>query len=342
MYWITNYSKGLILICFACVGLWKEQIQCSRSKDAFGISGRPLMTRILVNCWKTVRTVNRRRPSIVQETRLSSTRVWPSLRAMGFTSVYTGTYLAEWQILIQVSSWLCPSVHFPHCTIQIRATFTGILHPRQNAKVSAKRDRSDSYHYYLSRESGWSVLIEWQVRKCRTEARWSRSKAKKTFHIASSESKWFCWVCFIGEFICCAFCFTRNVLPSKIAGEDISHLPLINLIRSIWINLTSPKCHTEIVLFAGQIKMGTQSVTAGWHQCRGDDLFERLYFVLTDKSPAINLLFAARFDLIIFRSTERTCFFPLLKVASSMPYFPRRFPRSRTTSARNGLLAPRS
>ena len=130
MYWITNYSKGLILICFACVGLWKDQIQCSRSKDAFGISGRPLMTRILVNCWKTVRTVNRRRPSIVQETRLSSTRVWPSLRAMGFTSVYTGTYLAEWQILIQVSSWLCPSVHFPHCTIQIRATFTGILHPR--------------------------------------------------------------------------------------------------------------------------------------------------------------------------------------------------------------------
>ena len=267
---------------FACVGLWKEQIQCSRSKDAFGISGRPLMTRILVNCWKTVRSVNRRRPSIVQETLLSSTRVWPSLRAMGFTSAYTGTYLAEWQILIQVSSWLCPSVHFPHCTIQIRATFTGILHPRQNAKVSAKRDRSDSYHYYLSRESGWSVLIEWQVRKCRTEARWSRSKAKKTFHIASSESKWFCWVCFIGEFICCAFCFTGNGLPSKTVSEDICHLRLTKSNGSIfiWINLTSH-----------------------------------------------------------FLSDTQKLFY-LQGIPAKVPK--RRFQRSRTTSARNGLLAPRS
>ena len=82
----------------------------------------------------------------------------------------------------------------------------------------------------------------------------------------------------------------------------------------------------------------------------GGDLFEGPYFVLTDKSPAINLLFTALFDLIICSRTKRNLLimvFPLLlKVATLKPYFPRRFPRSRlgvgTTSARNGLLAPRS
>ena len=40
---------------------------------------------------------------------------------------------------------------------------------------------------------------------------------------------------------------------------------------------------------------------------------------------------------------RRSCLFPLLdKVTPSLPYFCRWFQRSRTTSARNGLLAPRS
>ena len=52
------YSKDLILILLCiCVGLCnfncKEPIQWSRSKDAFEISWRQSMIRILVNCWKT-------------------------------------------------------------------------------------------------------------------------------------------------------------------------------------------------------------------------------------------------------------------------------------------------
>ena len=39
------------------------------------------------------------------------------------------------------------------------------------------------------------------------------------------------------------------------------------------------------------------------HDAPGDDLFEGLHFVLTDKSPAINLVFGALFDLNICRST---------------------------------------
>ena len=34
--WSSRSQKGLILNFFACVGLWKEPIRWSRSKDAFG------------------------------------------------------------------------------------------------------------------------------------------------------------------------------------------------------------------------------------------------------------------------------------------------------------------
>ena len=73
----------------------------------------------------------------------------------------------------------------------------------------------------------------------------------------------------------------------------------------------------------------------------GGDLFEGPYFVLTDKSPAINLLFAALFDLIICSSTKMNLLM-LLQDTPSMPYFQRKFPRSRTMSAKNGLSGQRS
>ena len=119
----------------------------------------------------------------------------------------------------------------------------------------------------LLKKRVWIVKIKWHVRKCWTKARWSQFKAKRTFHIALYESDLdlLCWVCSIGESICCAFCFTRNGLPSKTVSEDICHLRLINLISSIWVNLTSHFLSDTQKLFYLQdteIKMGTQSVAA--------------------------------------------------------------------------------
>ena len=71
----------------------------------------------------------------------------------------------------------------------------------------------------------------------------------------------------------------------------------------------------------------------------GYDLSQGQYFFETNKYPQINLLFTALFDLIICHTMKMGLLIPR-KVTTSMPYSQRRFPRSRTTSARNGLLAP--
>ena len=83
----------------------------------------------------------------------------------------------------------------------------------------------------------------------------------------------------------------------------------------------------------------------------GDNVSNGQYFVEADKSPPINLLFAALFDLIICRATKMGLFLPsavegrnldtiFAKKVSNLN--PKVKNESWTTRARNGLLAQRS
>ena len=83
--------------------------------------------------------------------------------------------------------------------------------------------------------------------------------------------------------------------------EDICPLHLINIISSVWINLTSLSDTQQLVYLQDK---------SSWRVCGdpirdcdinapGDDLSKGPSFVLTDKSPAIKLLFAGLFNLII-------------------------------------------
>ena len=95
--------------------------------------------------------------------------------------------------------------------------------------------------------------------------------------------------------------------------------------------------HTQIFLFGGQIQYG-DPVRDEDINAPGNGL---------SKGPSLSWL--TNFLQSTYSSLQCstwlyiavpgwTCLFPLLlKVATSMPYFQRRFSRSRTTSARNGL-----
>ena len=98
----------------------------------------------------------------------------------------------------------------------------------------------------------------------------------------------------------------------------------------------------DIVLFAGKIeqwRLPGDPARSSDINAPGNDLSRGRYFVETNKSPPINLLFTALFDLIICHTTKMGLLIPC-KFTTSMPYSPRRLPRSWTASERNGLLAP--
>jgi hypothetical protein len=56
-------------------------------------------------------------------------------------------------------------------------------------------------------------------------------------------------------------CFTRNRLLSRLVSEDICYCHLIDLVNSIWVN-PNRLIDTQIILFAGPIKLGTQFATS--------------------------------------------------------------------------------
>ena len=69
----------------------------------------------------------------------------------------------------------------------------------------------------------------------------------------------------------------------------------------------------EIVLFAGNIeqwRLPGDPARRTKIDAPGDDLSKGQYFFETADSPAINLLFAALFDLIICRTTKMGLFVP--------------------------------
>ena len=69
----------------------------------------------------------------------------------------------------------------------------------------------------------------------------------------------------------------------------------------------------EIVLFTGNIeqwRLPGDPARSTKIDAPGDDLSKGQYFFETADSPAINLLFAALFDLIICRTTKMGIFFP--------------------------------
>ena len=196
--------------------------------------------------------------------------------------------------MFQVSCWHCQSEDFPQGPPSYnwkgRATLKGkCTICRDTSLAKCKRDKLDEFDSYHYSSGDWIVKIEWQVRKCWTKARWSQSKAKKTFH--------FVWI-----------------------------LPALLSLFSRWIHLP---CLLFPVTSMHQATIFSRGPTLSW---------------------GTNLLWSNFSSLALHCSTWLSvavpgwvCLFPLLfRVAPSMPYLPRLFPRSRTMSARNGLLAPRS
>ena len=134
------------------------------------------------------------------------------------------------------------------------------------------------------------------------------------------------------------------------------HLRLINLISSIWITesyqsdavalAALSQWYTEIIFFAGQIKMGTRSVTVTsmhlWQAMIVSKGHTFSWLTNLRQSTFSSLhcstwLSAAVPRWICFSGPSAASGCTLDAISS----FPRGFPRSRTTSARNGLLAPR-
>ena len=121
-----------------------------------------------------------------------------------------------------------------------------------------------------------------------------------------------------------------------------------NLDQSYHCYQSLSQWHTEIVfvLFAGKIKVGTQSITVTSIMMHQATIFLKGYTLswLTNLlRSTFSSLHCSTWISVVVPSWTCQCLFPLLlMVAPLMPYFPRSFLRSRTTNARNGLLAPRS